>query len=185
VIIFSGPSGAGKTTLHDKILKSAEFRGKIVRSISATTRKPRGQERHGRDYLFLTRKMFEHKIRSGQFIEWAKVFDNYYGTPMKNVRDILRRGKSVLLCIDVQGGRQVKKKIPEAVAVFIKTPTLDELRQRLEKRATDVKASVELRLKTAKKELSQARHYDYVVVNDRLDRAQGELSEILRQAIAA
>jgi guanylate kinase len=125
--------------------------------------------------------MFEYKIRAGQFLEWARVFDHYYGTPLKNVRDALRRGKSVLLCIDVQGGRQVKKKLPGAVAIFVKTPDLGELRRRLKKRATDSKQSGELRLKTAKNELKQARQYDHTIVNDQLDRAFDELVIILQK----
>lgn len=185
VIVLSGPSGAGKTTLHDLLLKSPEFRWKVVRSISATTRQPRGAERNGREYLFLSKKMFEYKIRAGHFLEWAKVFENYYGTPLKNVRDILRRGQSVLLCIDVQGGGQVEKKVPDAVMIFVKTPDLAELRRRLEKRSTEDRESVELRLRTARKELAQARQYDHVIVNDQLPKAFGELVGIVRGVLGS
>ena len=183
VIILSGPSGAGKTTLQEKILRSSEFGGKVIRSISATTRHPRVGEKGGRDYIFLSKRMFEHKIKSGHFVEWAKVFDNYYGTPLKNVRDILRQGKSVLLCIDVQGGRQIKRKIPNAYMIFVKTPTLTDLQRRLEKRGLDTKDNVKLRLKIATKELHEAKQYDQVIVNDRLDRAFRELVELLRKAL--
>ncbi|MBF0595359.1 MAG: guanylate kinase [Candidatus Omnitrophica bacterium] len=183
--MLSGPSGAGKTTLHDLLLKSSRFSGRIVRSISATTRAPRGTEQNGREYLFVSPGKFEAMIRRGQFLEWAKVFDQYYGTPMKNVRDILKQGKSVLLCIDVQGGRQVKKKVPDAVAIFVKTPTLAELRRRLVNRRTDSASSVTLRLKTAREELKEAGCYDHVLVNDDLARAQKELESLLAVQLKA
>jgi guanylate kinase len=183
VIILSGPSGAGKTTLHDSLLESAEFKGRIIRSISATTRQPRGQEKHGREYLFLSKRRFEYKIRAGHFLEWARVFDNYYGTPIKNVRDVLRKKKNVLLCIDVQGGREVKKKLPGSLMIFVKTPDIHELRHRLEKRGTDQPVTLALRIQTAQKELAQARYYDYVIVNDELSRAFNKLKAILRQEL--
>ncbi len=179
IIILSGPSGAGKTTLHDRLLEDPRFKGRLVRSISATTRKPRGSERHGREYFFLTRKMFEHKIRTGQFLEWMKVFDNYYGTPLKNVRAALRRGQHVLLCIDVKGAGAVRKEAPDALMIFVKTPTLEVLRRRLVARGTDNPQSVALRLKTAGAELKKAPGYDHVIVNDRLDAAYARLAAVV------
>ncbi len=184
VIILSGPSGAGKTTLHDRLLRASGFSGGLIRSISATTRKPRGQERHGREYLFLSQAMFKYKIRTGQFLEWMKVFDNYYGTPVKNVREALKSGRHVLLCIDVKGAAVVRKKIPDAVMIFVKTPTLQELRRRLEGRGTDTRASVALRLKTARTELKEAVKYDHVIVNDNLERAFEELKALLVKVLA-
>jgi guanylate kinase len=127
--------------------------------------------------------MFEHKIRTGQFLEWARVFDNYYGTPLKNVRVKIRAGKNVLLCIDVQGASQVKKKVPEAFLIFVKTPSLNDLRHRLMKRGTDARARIALRLKTAAKELKEAKHYDRVIVNDDLQRARKELEQVLGSAL--
>jgi guanylate kinase len=184
IIILSGPSGAGKTTLHELLLKSPAFKGRIIRSISATTRSPRGKERHGRDYLFLTHKMFAHKIRTGQFLEWMKVFDNYYGTPMAQVRAAQAQGKHVLLCIDVKGALLVKKKAPDAIMIFIKTPTLRELKNRLSARSTDAQASIALRLKVAREELKKAGQYDHVLVNDKLDAALARLIGILRRELA-
>ena len=127
--------------------------------------------------------MFKHKIRTGQFLEWMKVFDNYYGTPMKNVRAALAKGKNVLLCIDVKGAAVVRKKVPDALTIFVKTPTLQELRRRLEGRGTDTRASVALRLKTAREELKDAVQYDHVVVNDKLERAFKELKVLLAKAL--
>ena len=184
VIILSGPSGAGKTTLHDLLLKAPGFAGRVIRSISATTRAPRSGERQGRDYFFLSRAMFEHKIRTGQFLEWMRVFDNYYGTPLKHVRLALKQGKHVLLCIDVKGAAEVKKKIPDALGIFVRTPTLAELRRRLQGRGTDTQKSVALRLKTARRELKEARRYDHVIVNDRLPSALAELKSLLVKELA-
>jgi guanylate kinase len=183
LIILSGPSGAGKTTLHDLLSQSARFKGRVIRSISATTRKPRAGERHGRDYFFMSQKMFAYKIRAGQLLEWAKVFDNYYGTPLKNVRDKLKAGKGVLLCIDVQGARQVKKKVPDAFSIFVKPPSLDHLRQRLKNRGTDTHRAVALRLKTAAQELKEAKRYDQVIINDDLGRARRELEDVIGSAL--
>ena len=179
VIILSGPSGAGKTTLQDLLLKSPFFAGRIMRSISATTRQPRGTEQEGREYFFISRQKFEGMIRRGEFLEWARVFDQYYGTPMKRVDAVLKGGKSVLLCIDVQGGRQVKRIMPDAVAVFVKTPTLKELCRRLEARRTDAAQSIALRLGTARQELKEARFYDHVLVNDDLESTRKRLETFL------
>jgi guanylate kinase len=183
VIILSGPSGAGKTTLHDRLLQDPMFSGCLIRSVSATTRKPRGQERHGREYLFFTRKMFEYKIRTGQFLEWMKVFDNYYGTPMKNVAAARKKGQHVLLCIDVRGAFLVRKKVPQALMIFVKTPSLKELCRRLRARGTDTKESITLRLKTAREELKEAARYRYVIVNDKPDLAYKRLQEILKKEL--
>ena len=150
IILLSGPSGAGKTTIHERILKSEKLKGKVVRSISMTTRAKRPGECNGRDYFFVSRKMFEYKARAGYFLEYAEVFKNYYGTPAKHVKGLLAKGKNVLLCIDVQGARQVMKTCPEAVSIFVKTPSLGELQKRLSKRGTETAAELAVRLKTAK-----------------------------------
>ena len=177
LIILSGPSGAGKTTIHEQILKSSKLKGKVVRSISITTRKKRPGERDGCDYFFTTQKMFKYKAKAGYLLEWAKVFTNYYGTPAKYVRDLLKKGKSVLLCIDVQGAKQVMNKCPEAISIFVKTPSLKELKKRLSKRGTEIAADLAVRLKTAKKELEQAKKYDIIIVNDSLNKACQEIED--------
>jgi guanylate kinase len=183
IIILSGPSGAGKTTIHKRILSSSALKGKIVRSVSATTREKRRGERNGKEYFFISRKMFEYKIRAGHFLEWAKVFTNYYGTPASYARELLKKGKSVLLCIDVQGARQVMKKCPDAVSIFIKAPSLNELKKRLVKRGTEAPADLAVRLTTVQKELKEAKWYDKIIVNDDLENGCQEAERYLLQRI--
>ncbi len=183
IIILSGPSGSGKTTLHQKLLESPTFKGKLVKSLSATTRLPRAGEKNGRDYLFLNKKEFLAREKNGEFLESMQVFDNYYGTPKDKVWAALEKGKNVLLCIDVQGAAEVSGKCKDALKIFIKTPTLKDLKSRLQKRATEDPKSLDLRLKIAKKELKESRCYDYVVVNDTLNRAYRQLAQILTKEI--
>lgn len=183
IVVLSGPSGAGKTTLHDLLLKSNAVKGSLARSISTTTRLPRGNEKSGREYFFVSTRMFEYKIRAGHFLEWAKVFGNYYGTPIKPLRSMIKSGLSVLLCIDVKGGLQVRNKYPRALMIFVMTSDIAELRRRLEQRGTDTNASLEKRLKTATEEIAQAKQYDYVIINDSLDTALGQLTTILSREL--
>ena len=124
IIIISGPSGSGKTTLHKKLLLSRRLKRKLVKSVSVTTRPKRPLEKHGRDYLFISKKDFFKKRRAGYFLESKKVFDRYYGTPRKAVDKILKKGKNVLLCIDVKGAKTVFIKRPKAVKIFIKAPSI-------------------------------------------------------------
>lgn len=183
IIIISGPSGSGKTTLHKKLLLSRRFKGKLVKSISATTRPKRLGEKNGRDYLFLTKKDFLTKRRAGYFLEWQKVFDNYYGTPNKFVQELLRSGKSVLLCIDVKGAKVVRRKCPDAVKIFIKTPSWGILKKRLENRNSESRKDLQLRLRVAKKEMQEAKFYDHIVVNDVLPSALKKLQLIVAAEI--
>lgn len=179
IIIVSGPSGSGKTTLSEKILASRSFKGRIVKSISATTRARRSGEKHGRDYLFLSHAEFRRARRAGQFLESQKVFDNYYGTPRKNAEGLLRRGKHVLLCIDVKGAKVVRRQDPGALTIFIKVPSLTVLKKRLLKRATETPQSIKLRLQIARQELKEAKFYKYTVINDKLPDAYRQLQQIL------
>jgi guanylate kinase len=183
IVIISGPSGSGKTTLHKMLLDSPAFKGKLVKSISITTRQRREDEKNGKDYIFVTPKRFLFKIRAKHFLEWQKVFDNHYGTPKKNVRDLLKSGKNVLLCIDVKGAEIIRKAFPDAISIFIKTPSLAVLKKRLEKRAQDSQESKELRLRIAKEELAQAKQYDHRIVNDNLQSAYRQLEKIVSQAL--
>ena len=185
IIILSGPSGSGKTTLYKKLLASRRMRNKLVKTISVTTRPVRPGERDGRDYFFVSRKMFTHKRRVGHFLESERVFGNDYGTPQKQVRDFLAEGKNVLLCIDVKGARTVRRKFPRAVKIFIKTSSLAALKQRLYKRGSEGRAAMDVRLETARRELREAEHYDYVVVNDNLGKAAQKLNQIVWSEIQA
>lgn len=185
ILILSGPSGAGKTTLYKKLLASRQFKGRLVKTVSVTTRARRVGERHGRDYFFVSPAMFAHKKRAGHFLESMKVFDNFYGTPWKQVKDWLKKGQNVLLCIDVQGARVVARKFPESVRIFVKTSSISALKKRLVKRGSEKGGSLSLRLKTAVRELREAKDYDYVVVNDHLPSAVRELEKIVEKEICA
>ena len=175
IIIISGPSGSGKTTLYKKLLADPFFKKRLFRSISVTTRPKRAGEKHGRDYLFVSHKIFLYKRRAGHFLEWRKVFDNYYGTPKKNVRNLFKRGKNVLLCIDVKGAAVVRRKYPSAIRIFIKTPSLEVLRRRLENRRSEGSEVINQRLKIAKQELKEASHYNHIIINDNLSKAYKDL----------
>ena len=179
IIIISGPSGSGKTTLYKKLLADETIKRKIIKTISATTRPPRPGERHGRDYFFLSPKEFLARKKAGYFLESQKVFDNYYGTPEKNVRRLLGKGKNVLLCIDVKGAKVVCRKFPEAVRIFINVPSLTVLRKRLEARGSESKKIIQLRLKTARKEVKEIKNYTHIVVNVQLERAHQILKNII------
>ena len=179
IIIISGPSGSGKTTLYKKLLASKKLKGRLVRSVSTTTRPKRKGEKHGRDYSFVSLKMFLHKKRCGHFLESEVVFGNHYGTPNKSVQGLLRAGKNVLLCIDVKGAKTVCRKNPEAITIFIKTTSLAVLATRLRGRGSEQKSIVLKRLKTAKVELREEKKYKYIVINDHLRAAYRKLEAII------
>ena len=176
LIVISAPSGTGKTTLCHMLLK--EF-PEMEFSVSYTTRKPRKGEVNGRDYFFVDEETFKRMIEENDFLEWARVYGNYYGTSRSQVEKALREGRDLLLDIDVQGALQVKKNMPEAVLIFIMPPSLKELERRLRKRGTDDEKTIEKRLKVAREEIKQAVHYDYIVVNDELEVAFTKLKAII------
>jgi len=181
VVIISGPSGCGKTTLHKALLLSPLLKGKLVKVICATTRPKRPGEREGRDYLFISTKTFEERIKKGYFLEWEKVFDHYYGTPKKQALDLLKKGINVLLCIDVKGAKTVAREFPRALKIFIKAPSMKVLEARLKARGSESRESLEVRLKVARRELKEAKYYDHVVINADLNKALGELQQIVCQ----
>ena len=151
----------------------------LKRSVSATTRPRRRGERDGRDYFFYDKKEFQEKKAKGFFLEWAKVFDCYYGTPEKHVRQTVAKGCDVLLTIDVQGARKIRKKIKDAVTVFLVPPSMRVLRERLIQRETDSSQEIEKRLRTAEEEMEAVRCYDYVVVNDIVKDAAAAVRNII------
>lgn len=183
IVILSGPSGSGKTTLHNKLLVSKRLKGRLVKSISVTTRPPRRGERDGRDYFFITQKQFLKQKRKGYFLEWQKVFGYYYGTPQENVRELLESGQNVLLCIDVKGAKVIRRKYPLAAKIFINAPAISVLKKRLEARGAEAGVELEKRLATAQKEALEAAHYDYVIINDDLSRAFEKLESIVLSAL--
>ena len=174
-IIVSSPSGAGKTTIIDAVLK----RNKTVsRVVTATTRAPRKGEKDGKDYHFWTIKQFEQAIKKNQMLEWAQVHTSYYGIPKKSVDSLLKKGICPILVIDVQGARTIKKIYPQAAMVFIIPPSLKELKKRILGR-NDNTQDIELRLETAKKEIKELDNYDYVLLNANLAKAIEDMSGLV------
>jgi guanylate kinase len=177
LIVLSGASGSGKSTLAKKLLERKDLRLQV--SVSATTRPPRPGEQAGRDYVFLSAGEFE-RIR-GELLESAHVHGYWYGTPAGPALAALAKGICMILVIDVQGGLQVKKKVPNALLVFVQVPGLDVLEQRLRARGTDDEATIQQRLVGAIRELELAPHYDVQVENDNLESAVRELANILHR----
>ena len=176
LIVLSGPSGAGKSTV---VFKAMEGREDLCFSTSVTTRKPRPGEQDGREYFFIDRERFEEMIAQDELLEHAVYVGNYYGTPKRYVDEQLARGVNVLLDIEVQGARQVAEKRPDAVKIFFIPPSLEELERRLTHRGTDTASAIEARLARARQEYKEADFYDYIIVNDDVDRAAAELSAIV------
>ncbi len=179
VVIFSAPSGAGKTTIVHEMLKIKEFN--LAFSVSATSRKPRNGEVNGQDYYFLSPQEFKKKIENNEFIEWVEVYkDQYYGTLRSEVERLLAEGKNVVFDVDVIGGLRIKQAFGQrALAIFIKPPSLEELKNRLIKRGTETPESLKKRLERAEFELSLEDKFDVVVVNDDLQKAIDQTRRIL------
>jgi len=176
VFIVSGPSGVGKTS----ILKAVRYRTPGMRmSVSFTTRKPRPTEIHGRDYFFVTKQQFEERIAQGDFLEWAYVYDNYYGTSLRVIRDILASQVHALLDLDTQGAKSIRERCNGAVFVFIEPPSLKVLEARLRSRGTETDETLAKRLARADHEMQQRRMYDYVIVNDSISKATQRFLEII------
>jgi len=176
LIVISGPSGSGKGTLC-KALR--QVFPDLAYSVSVTTRPPRPGEVDGVDYIFVTPSEFQRRLQEGKFLEWAQVYENYYGTPKEPVEKWLEEGRDVLLELDVQGALQVRKLYPEALLIFIAPPSIEELRARIAKRGTDTKEVIKKRLSCAKEEIKAAANYDYIVVNEHQEEALKKLVEII------
>ena len=175
VFIISAPSGTGKTTVAKKVLEQVPD---LVKIVTYTTRQPRPGEVDGLDYRFISKDEFEAKIRENYFLEYANVYGNYYGTPRRDIEDVLSSGKDALLVIDVQGAFKVKKLLPEAVSIFLLPPSLEELRRRIEGRGY-VDKNVDKRLQTARGEIPCAKYFDYIVINDFLNNAVEKVKSII------
>jgi guanylate kinase len=177
LLVLSAASGTGKTTLARRLVQAhpdAEF------SVSVTTREPRGAEREGVDYRFVDALTFQRMIEQDQLVEWAEVHDNFYGSPQSVVDRAFSTGGIAVFDIDVQGGRSIRRRYPEAVLVFVLPPSMAELERRLRERGTESEDAIRRRMLAARSELEQGtRVYDYVVVNDTVDRAYGELEAIV------
>ena len=176
LIVISAASGTGKGTICQKLF---EKKDNVIFSVSMTTRKPRPGEKHRKDYYFVSKEEFEGTIADSGFLEYAKVFNNFYGTPKGAVTENLKAGKHVLLEIDVQGAMAVKNACNEAILIFILPPSMEELKNRIINRGTETEESLKLRLGEAKNEIRQACNYDYIVINDDIDKAVDDVLAIL------
>lgn len=179
LIVYSGPSGVGKSTVLHEVLKDKEL--KLVFSISMTTRSPRKGEEDGKDYFFVSKEEFEKAIKEDKFLEHAKYVDNYYGTPLEYVEQKRNEGYNVILEIDIQGGKQVIAKCPETVSIFVLPPNDEVLKERLSSRGTEKEEVIEKRLAMAKKEIKESDIYKYHVINDDIAKAIKEVGDIIKQ----
>jgi len=176
ILILSGPSGAGKSTLCKKLFEKIT---NYYFSISTTTRDIRKGETHGKDYYFISKDEFKKSIENDEFLEWAEVHGNYYGTSKVYISQALSDNKLVVLDIDVQGQKNIIKKISNTISIFITTSNLSSLRTRLENRKTDEKHQIEKRLNNATKELSQIKNYDFLLINENLEKTFQEFYQIV------
>ncbi|MGE5325891.1 MAG: guanylate kinase [Deltaproteobacteria bacterium] len=179
MIVISAPSGSGKSTLVKKLIASVPG---MVFSVSYTTRPMRAGEKNGREYFFVSPGAFKRMVAAGKFVEWADVHGQLYGTAQRQIREAQAEGKDVLLDIDVQGHRQVRRKIPDAVSIFLLPPSYRELERRLRARHSDSPEVIRKRLRNARKEIRRWKDYDYLIVNDRLPRALRALCAVIEAA---
>ncbi len=176
LFVLSGPSGAGKSTLRERIRKRFPD---LWYSVSYTTRASRPGEKDGEDYYFVSPETFAATVKARGFVEWARVHEHCYGTPKEQVLRHLEDGREVLLEIDVQGARQVKVEMPQACFIFVLPPDVETLKKRLRRRATEAEIEMKIRLEQAAREIAEAPWYDYLIVNDDLDRATEELAAVI------
>ena len=177
LIVFSGPSGVGKGTVRQEIFSTPDH--KFEYSVSMTTRAQRPGEVDGKDYFFRSREEFEELIRNGQMLEYAEYVGNYYGTPLTYVNETLDKGIDVFLEIEVQGALQVKKKVPDAVFIFLTPPDLNELQERLIGRGTDSEEVIAQRIERAREEIALMSEYDYAIVNDEVPLAAERVKRVI------
>jgi guanylate kinase len=176
LVVVSSPSGGGKGTLIDRVLKTVPG---VSYSVSFTTRAPRVTEQDGREYFFIDRTTFEQMIERGEFLEWADVYGQFYGTSIRQVERERAAGHDIILEIDVQGAASIREQIPDAVSIFILPPSFELLRNRLLARGTDSAEALEKRLRGAPIEVEQFRHFQYVILNDDINRASQQLASVI------
>ncbi len=177
LVVISGPSGVGKGTVCNALLKTSP---ELNLSVSMTTRSPRGGEKEGVNYFFTSKDNFQQLIEEGAFLEWAEVYSDFYGTPEKFITEKKHQGQDVLLEIDTQGARQVKKNFPAGIFIFLLPPSLQELKSRIIKRGTEKEEVVKKRLDLALEELNSLDVYNFVILNDDVKRAVADIKSILR-----
>jgi guanylate kinase len=178
VIIVSGPSGVGKSTVIRRLLQECGLR--LRRSVSATTRAPRRAEKDGIDYYFWTREQFQQEVAAGRFLEWAEVVGNSYGTPLGEIDKARQQNCGLVLDIDVQGAAQIRAKMPDCLSIFLSAPSLEEYEKRLRARGTESEESIARRMANARRELDRRHEYTYQVENDDLDAAVRRVCDLIR-----
>lgn len=176
LLVFSGPSGAGKGTVLKELLN---INDNMKLSVSATTRTPREGECHGVHYFFMTKEEFEEQIANNQMLEHAQYCGKYYGTPSSQIMDWIDEGMDVVLEIEVQGARQIKNKCPDCISIFVLPPSIEELEKRLRYRNTEDEETIQKRLEIARAEMETAKDYDYVIVNDTIEHTVEQINKII------
>ena len=176
LLVVSGPSGAGKGTICKALLNKND---QIKLSVSATTRKPRNGEVHGVNYFFIEKEEFTKMIENGEFLEYAQIYDNFYGTPKAAIIECLEKGQDVILEIEMQGARQIKEVYPEGVIIFVLPPSLEELKSRIVGRGTETQEEIEKRFSCAFEEINQIVNYDYFIVNEDIEKSVSDVEAII------
>ena len=176
LLVVSGPSGAGKGTICKALLNKND---QIKLSVSATTRKPRNGEVHGVNYFFIEKEEFTKMIENGEFLEYAQIYDNFYGTPKAAIIECLEKGQDVILEIEMQGARQIKEVYPEGVFIFVLPPSLEELKSRIVGRGTETQEELEKRFSCAFEEINQIVNYDYFIVNEDIEKSVSDVEAII------